>query len=364
MNWSEVFKGIQLCIGVQLALIAIFLFLSKQSRNRLLAFYTVLICISSLTSALYSYLEKVPMVAFLFGAQLIIFHAPLLFLYIKSLDDQTTSTNKHLVLPALYTLLVLALKFKFPDFFDNNAMELLMAHLFFVVGYTAVYFYQGSRYFNLQLNDSLKQKALRKFRCFYGITNIHAIILYSLMAVSYFSYLYFYERYPYFNEHIVPDIFSLIVYIHPVSSIIFIIYLLSETHSLQSLILDKRITKSAIVRKNKDDIAQGVKQLIDIEKRYKNPSFNLRTLSDEIGIGTKELAEYFNEDLSISFNEYLYKRKIDEFKDLVQSDLENAYSLEGMAQLAGFKSKATFYRIFKKMEGMTPAAYKELQVAD
>lgn len=358
MNWSEAFKGIQLCIGLQLLLIAIFLFVSKQGRNRLLAYYTVLISISSLAGALYSYLERFPMIAFLFGAHLTIFHAPLLFLYIKSIKGKTTLARNHFLFPVLYTLFYLILKVQFLGFFETYGTEILMVHLFLVALYTAVYFYRGSRYFNMELNDALKQKALKKFRWFYVITNLHAILLYSLMAISYLSYLYFYEQLPYFNEHIVPGLFTIIVYIHPVTSIIFITYLLSETHSLQSLILQKGITKSHGVRNARLQISNGIKRVIETEKRYTDPEFNLKEFSNEMGIGTKELAEYFNEELSISFKDYLHKKKVEEFKNLVKSGRENTYSLEGMAQLAGFKSKATFYRIFKKLEGTTPSEYK------
>ncbi|MEM9077158.1 MAG: helix-turn-helix domain-containing protein [Bacteroidota bacterium] len=362
MNWPEVFKGIQLCIGFQLFLIAVFLLASKQVRNRILGYYTVLICISSLASALYSYLETTPIIALLFGAQLIIFHAPLLFLYIKSLKEKTVLTRTHFFFPVLYTFSFLVLKIYFPAFFDTYSMEILMIHLFFIVLYTAIYFYWGSKHFNIELNDSLKQKALKKFRWFYLITNIHALCLYSIMAISYFSYLYLYDILPYVNEHIVPKLFTIIVYIHPLTSIIFITYLLSETHSLQSLILRKGITKSSFIRNNSQEISKGIKQIIDIEKSYRNPEFNLKQLSTELGIGAKELAEYFNEELSISFNDYIHQKKIEEFKNLIKEDQENTYSLEGMAQLAGFKSKATFYRVFKKMEGITPAKYKEHQL--
>ena len=75
----------------------------------------------------------------------------------------------------------------------------------------------------------------------------------------------------------------------------------------------------------------------------------------------KELAEYFIEELSTSFNDYLNLKKIEEFKVLIKQDTDNTYSLVGLAELAGFKSKATFYRVFKKAEGITPSEYKEQQ---
>ena len=358
MNWPDVFKGIQLCIGFQLFLIALFLFTSKQARNHLLGFYTVLICVSSLSSALYPFLEKVPMIAFLFGAQLIIFHAPLLFLYIKSLDHKTFSLN-HFIFPSLYTVFLLFLKLNFTAFFDANNTEILMAHLFISLIFTSIYFIYGLNYFRFELQDALKQKALKKFRIFYTLTNIHAICLFLIMGCSYLSYLYFYDLFPYFNSTIVPQVFNTIVYIHPITSIIFITYLLSETHSLHSLVLQKGIFKSALVRKNAAQIFNEISRIIDVEKRFKNPEFNIKELSKIIGISTKELSEFFNEEMSISFNTYINQKKIEEFKSLLIHDSEETYSLEGMALNAGFNSKATFYRIFKKLEGVTPTQYRD-----
>ncbi|MEM6522485.1 MAG: helix-turn-helix domain-containing protein [Bacteroidota bacterium] len=127
------------------------------------------------------------------------------------------------------------------------------------------------------------------------------------------------------------------------------------------MILDKGITKSDVVRNNRHRIFAEIRQLIDVEKRFKNPNFNIKRLSHEIGVSEKELAEYFIEELSISFSDYIHKKKIEEFKNLVKEDTQNTYSLEGVAQLAGFKSKATFYRVFKKTEGMTPSMYKQEQ---
>ena len=361
MNWPEVFKGIQLCIGFQLFLIALFLLSSRQKRNYLLGFYTVLISISSLSSGLYSYLEKAPLITFLFGAHLIIFHAPLLFLYIKSIGEEELKVRHHLVFPVLYTMYYLILKLFFSDLFNKYSFQILIFHLLLSVIYTGIYFYFGSRYFSIRLSDSLKQKALKKFRLFYVITNTHSISLHSVMATSYVAYLFFYNEFLYFNEYIVPDIFSFIIYIHPLTSIIFIIYLLSETHSLRSLILDKGITKSDVVRNNKHQIFTDVRRIIDVQKRFKNPDFGLKQLSHEIGVNEKELAEYFTEELSTPFNDYIHKKKIEEFKNLIKEDTENTYSLEGVAQLAGFKSKATFYRVFKKAEGITPSMYKQQQ---
>lgn len=360
MDWQEVFKGIQLCIGFQLLLLAIFKLTSQQKRNYILGLYTILISISSLSSGLYTYIEYYPILHIFFGAHLIMFHAPLLFLYIKALGDKKLNEWHHFVFPITYILVYLLFKHYLTDFFYEYDIQLLILHLAITVIYTGCYFYAGSKHFNLKLNDTLRQKALTKFRLFYVVTNIHSITLDIVMIISYITFLYFHNELLYVNENIIPNVLSFIIYIHPLTSIIFMGYLLSEAHSFKYVFLDNEaITKSATIQHQKQFISKEIKRVIDIEKRFTNADFNLKQLSNEIGINSKELAEYFNEELSTSFNDYLYRKKIEEFKNLVRQDTEGTYSLLGLAELAGFKSKATFYRIFKKVEGVTPSQYKE-----
>jgi len=361
MNWQEVFKGIQLCIGFQLFLIAVFKLISKQKRNRLLGIYTILISISSLSSGLYSFIEAYPLLHILFGAHLIMFYAPLLFLYIKALGDKKLNETYHFIFPITYIIIYLVLKHYSTEFFDEYSMQLLIIHLLISAIYTGSYFYVGSRYFSFKLSNTLRQKALKKFRLFYVVTNIHSLSLDILMVTSYVTFLYFHNELLYINENVIPNILSFIIYIHPLTSIIFMIYLLSENHSFHYIILDKGITKSVTLKNNKHQIFTELKRVIDIEKRFKNADFNIKQLSNEMGISSKELAEYFIEELSTSFNDYLNRKKIEEFKVLIKQDTDNTYSLVGLAELAGFKSKATFYRVFKKAEGITPSEYKEQQ---
>ena len=43
---------------------------------------------------------------------------------------------------------------------------------------------------------------------------------------------------------------------------------------------------------------------------------------------------------------------------MFDDDYKN-YSLEGIAQESGFKSKSTFNTLFKKMNGITPSEYRK-----
>jgi AraC-like DNA-binding protein len=52
---------------------------------------------------------------------------------------------------------------------------------------------------------------------------------------------------------------------------------------------------------------------------------------------------------------------VEDFKQLALDPSHKHLSLLGIAQEAGFNSKATFYAIFKKKTGMTPSEYLESQ---
>ena len=60
------------------------------------------------------------------------------------------------------------------------------------------------------------------------------------------------------------------------------------------------------------------------------------------------------------FNEFVNTYRIEEVKKyLLQNDFSNL-TISGMALEAGFNSQATFQRVFKKLEGMTPTEFLAL----
>ncbi|MEO0877599.1 MAG: helix-turn-helix domain-containing protein, partial [Bacteroidota bacterium] len=75
------------------------------------------------------------------------------------------------------------------------------------------------------------------------------------------------------------------------------------------------------------------------------------------GISHPELARLLNERIGMSFFEYVNYHRIQEFIRLSQKDDASGYTFFGLAQRAGFNSKATFNKSFKQLMGCTPSAY-------
>jgi len=80
-------------------------------------------------------------------------------------------------------------------------------------------------------------------------------------------------------------------------------------------------------------------------------------LSDAIGISENELSQVFTQYHKSGFYQIINRHRLNEFeKQLEERGIEN-YTIMALAELSGFASKATFYKIFKEKYGKTPGAF-------
>ena len=88
-----------------------------------------------------------------------------------------------------------------------------------------------------------------------------------------------------------------------------------------------------------------------------NLNLSLEQASKELSINpaylSREFSKYFE---NMSFGEYLRKMRIEKAIELIQT---TNYSLTEIAYLTGFSDQSHFTRIFKKLNGKGPLAYKK-----
>ena len=83
-------------------------------------------------------------------------------------------------------------------------------------------------------------------------------------------------------------------------------------------------------------------------------------LAIQTGIPAHHLSYYFNNISSEKFTDWRNQLKVDYAKRLIQEGFTKLNTLEALGTQAGFSSKSTFFRAFKKAEGMTPSEYDQL----
>ena len=92
-------------------------------------------------------------------------------------------------------------------------------------------------------------------------------------------------------------------------------------------------------------------------KPYTNPDLKISDLAAMTGRSSHDLSFIFNQHMQQSFYDYINRWRVDEFKSIVAGSDASRYTLTALSQMCGFSSRASFFRHFKAIAGMTPAEY-------
>jgi len=123
----------------------------------------------------------------------------------------------------------------------------------------------------------------------------------------------------------------------------------------------KRSTSSSSNAKemSKNDLLLESKlvEVMKKEKLYLNSEITLRILAEHLGTSERKLSAILNNKMQTSFYDFINHYRVKEAIEYLTSKNNEKYSVQGIGELCGFKSKSTFYRVFKKETGTTPASY-------
>ncbi|MDD6485299.1 MAG: helix-turn-helix domain-containing protein [Clostridiales bacterium] len=102
-----------------------------------------------------------------------------------------------------------------------------------------------------------------------------------------------------------------------------------------------------------DDFSDDIVEYINMH--FKNPLLSLNYLSEVFGISAKNISHLIKNKLGIGFSDYLTNLRIEYTKAKLSETNDN---IDIIYSEAGFTSKQTFFRQFKKYEGKTPSEFR------
>ena len=105
-----------------------------------------------------------------------------------------------------------------------------------------------------------------------------------------------------------------------------------------------------------------IETLMTDKKIYKNPYLTLFDLSSELNITAKDVSHTINKGFGMNFNDFINTYRIKEIIEGLQSGKASALTLLSIAMEAGFNSKSTFNRAFKKNTQLTPKEYLQKNI--
>lgn len=93
------------------------------------------------------------------------------------------------------------------------------------------------------------------------------------------------------------------------------------------------------------------------EEPYLDPDLTLSKLAESSKIAIGELSSLINKAYGKNFNDYINEYRVEKVKQDIQSGGTEQYTILAIAYSAGFNSKSTFNRSFKKFTGTSPTQY-------
>ncbi|MCI6467808.1 MAG: response regulator [Faecalicatena sp.] len=95
-----------------------------------------------------------------------------------------------------------------------------------------------------------------------------------------------------------------------------------------------------------------------LQKNYLNPEINLTFIANEIGVNSSYLSRIFHKETEKTFNTYLNFLRIEHAKKLLRTTSDNIVAI---SEKSGYNNSKYFVNLFKKVEGMSPSAYRNMQ---
>lgn len=99
------------------------------------------------------------------------------------------------------------------------------------------------------------------------------------------------------------------------------------------------------------------------EKPFLDPDLKLSNLANMLSISIHHLSQLLNQDIGLSFYEFINDHRLDEVKKRLMSSKYENYTMLAIALDVGFNNKTSFNRIFKQQTGVTPSNFVKIQKA-
>lgn len=95
-----------------------------------------------------------------------------------------------------------------------------------------------------------------------------------------------------------------------------------------------------------------------VAAHFLNPDLSLTLLSDKFQISPKYLSQLFKESIGQNFSDFLIGLRIEHAKQLLR---DTEATVQDISHLLGYANATSFIRVFKKITGISPGQYRELQ---
>lgn len=112
-------------------------------------------------------------------------------------------------------------------------------------------------------------------------------------------------------------------------------------------------------RKVDQQLVTSLQDTMSNQQLFLNPQLSLATLSDVLDRPVSDISAAINNGFQKNFNEWVNAYRVEEVKKKLVDEANAHYSLVAIGMDCGFNSKASFNRVFRQLEGVSPSEYRQ-----
>lgn len=101
----------------------------------------------------------------------------------------------------------------------------------------------------------------------------------------------------------------------------------------------------------------SIRSYLEAQKAYINPNLTLNDLARSLDTTPRQISQVVNQGFKMNFNDYINRMRVEAVVELLKEKKHEQFTLLAIALDAGFNSKTTFNRAFKKFTGKSPREY-------
>lgn len=351
---NAIIEGFYVCIMLQIALLGITNFFEGRLQNQLLGIFSLLLLLSAIKSGFWMPFRETALYDLLGGPHEILF-APVLYAYILSIKgDQSNRFWVHIIFSFVIYLLIHPVRiliFGPGSYPYGPSLFFLLVTLCFTIPYLV----KGLQLLQGELRHNLKEKYLLRISIFYIAINAFILTKMAVKLPLVINYLLQVRAFSQFNRSFT---FPLYLFLGKVVFVLFcllfVYYLFTETHRFKRyFVFNYTAAETPKINESKLFFLQGILEKNQIPSKNMNVDAFLRNYE----LDRQTLKHFLQKNGFANFSEFINGIRIRNFKEKIRLQENQKFDLTSLAKEAGFKSKASFYRIFKNAEGQTPASY-------
>lgn len=148
------------------------------------------------------------------------------------------------------------------------------------------------------------------------------------------------------------------VFIGIISYLVYIYPAIFNGKSIQDTLPFVKYKKTGLRKEESSILKEKLEEIIETERPYLNCDLRLIHLAQMLEIPRHHASQVINEHFNTNFFDFINSYRVKESEQLLQLEAQH-YTMESIAYQSGFNNKVSFYKAFKKFNGVTPTAYRD-----